>query len=268
MATNIGPHLLGRIPNEPDERDYKMSLAFGDRHSMLAPTGADPLLQMNERVQKSGTSLAAKAWISEVTKRLAGSPAPVPPVPTPDVKPVSWKDNEPVLDQGSTGHCVGFGWAQWGNTLPYDDKFKNTDGDAIYYECKVIDGEPLQEDGSQVRSGAKALKARGRLDTYVFADTIDEAIAWIMTKGPVVMGTDWTEDMFTPDKNGLVKPTGQVAGGHCYVAVGYDPKTQLIEYINSWDDSWGVDGHFFMSKTNAASLHAAQGDACGALELK
>jgi hypothetical protein len=114
---------------------------------------------------------------------------------------------------------------------------------------------------------AKVLKIAGRLNIYAFAATVDEAVQWILTKGPVLFGTDWYTGMFSPNEQGLVKPTGSVEGGHEYVGIGYDPVTEIIEYINSWSDTWGVNGRFYMHKEDAEKVFAYQGEALVAVEL-
>src|SRR5574337_1891017 len=121
----------------------------------------------------------------------------------------------------------GNGWAQWGNTEPTADTYVESDARAIYYEATVIDGSPDNPDspgggqqGSTVRSGAKAMQNRGKLKNYAFTSSLDTAIKWVQAQGPVVVGSDWTNDMFTPDANGLVRPTGAVVGGHCYLKIG------------------------------------------------
>jgi hypothetical protein len=266
---NLGPHQLGRVPSAPDDRDYPLAAFLAND---------DPLDAALAVLQASHAAKATKAWAVIATARIkAMSPAPNPgpsPSPTPPTPPkptptgaVVWADNEPVLDQGQTGHCVGFGGAQWGNTLPIDDHFKDADGHAIYYECKIIDGEPKAENGSDVRSLAKVLKQRKRLSTYAFAGSVDEACAWVLAHGPVIVGTDWTNDMFHPDAQGFVKPTGAVAGGHCYIQVGYDPDAQVLTYLNSWGASWAQNGRFKMRKADAETLFAKQGEAAAAVEL-
>lgn len=171
------------------------------------------------------------------------------------------------LDQGQTNHCVGFGWAQWGNTNPILDSYQDSDGHAIYYECKQIDGEPGQEDGSNVRSGAKAMQNRNKLNAYAFAETVDEIISWVRTNGPVVVGTTWTNDMFSPDKNGLVVPTGATAGGHCYLCVGDIASEQSGLFQNSWGTSWGLNGYFKIKWSDFDTLFKDQGEACAAVEI-
>ena len=142
-SENLGSHLLGRRPSDPDSRDYQLASFLSD----------DPLDAALTTLMTSRAAQATKAWAKIATARIhALEPAPAPnpgpappqPSPTPPVAPtaVVWGDTETVLDQGQTPHCVGFGSAQWGNTLPIDDHFTDADGNAIYYECKVIDGEP------------------------------------------------------------------------------------------------------------------------------
>lgn len=260
-------HVFDRIPNTPDPRDWKMAdhLVAQRLLSMSTFDGIDSALAAMR--SKRFISKPTLAWAEAVTAYLKStvgpspSPVPFPPSPTSKV----WADKL-QLDQGQTGHCVGFGWAQWGNTDPIQDSYANVDGDDIYYEAKIIDGEPGQENGSQVRSGAKAMKARGKLAGYVFAASVDEIRTWVLTKGPVVVGTDWTADMENPDSAGYVKPTGPVLGGHCYVVVGASPTD--LHFQNSWGKDWGTPpGYFRMKTVDFAALFANQGDACAALEV-
>ena len=172
-----------------------------------------------------------------------------------------------ILDQGDTPHCVGFAWAGWGICEPIVDDFSNADGNRIYYEAKVIDGEPNQEDGSTTLSGVKAMQKDGRLQNYAFATSLDDMVTWLLTKGPVVVGTNWYEKMFTPDANGLVTIGGSVAGGHEHLIVGVDKDKQLFKHVNSWGASWSQGGFFFLSFADEQRLQNENGDACTAVEL-
>lgn len=267
--TTLGKHLLGRIPSTPDSRDYQLRNWLGT---------ATPLEQaLAAALASKKVATATKNWLQIATPLIIGGvPTPIPPTPTPPPAPLAsyWADPEPILDQGNYGTCVGNGFAQFGNTLPVDDKFTEKDARKIYYEATVIDGQPDDPDapgggqqGSTVRSGAKAMKNRGRVGTYAFAKTIAEAIAFL-PQGPLVMGSDWTGSMFTPDASGVIHPTGSVEGGHCYVLVGYDPGTGLLRFRNSWSADWGYAGDFFMSRDEYESLWASNGEACAAVELK
>lgn len=291
---SLGSHLLGRKPSPPDARDYKLVDYLGAAGNPVE--GQDPLVALLATLVDHGRywdNHALKNWATAITARVIGAapapdPSPTPPTPpspqpTPTPAPVAtdvmWLDTDNVLDQGQTPHCVGFGWAGWGDTLPIDDKYANADGDAIYYEAKVIDGEPNQEDGSDVRSGAKAMQNRKRLTAYAFAASIDEVRAWLDGHGPVVFGTEWTQAMFTPDANGYVSPAdavadpSQVAGGHCFVCVGDLASEGALLFQNSWGQSWGLSGRFKMTYASAAVLLAGivssdgPGEACAAVEL-
>ncbi len=279
---NLGPHLLGRTPSPVDERDYKLenyltaSLTNAQLVALL-DQGVGHLKQTT--VGYAGHSLAwqnnktTQWWqgldpIAQARAALAGPPPPPPP--SGDVK---WADNDPVLDQGQQGTCVGHGTAQWGNTLPVDDHFTHEDALDLYYQATVYDGAPDDprkpgggQQGATVRSGMKALQAKGRLSAYASASSVAAIRTWVTTKGPVVFGTDWTNDMFNP-VNGVVKPTGGVAGGHCYTCLGDLVSEDHALFINSWGSGWGLSGYFKMSWEDVATLQAQNGEAWTAVEL-
>jgi len=265
---NVGAHLLGRNVSAPDPRNWQLG-TFLDGGGTATPLDAalDALLA-------GYAGKATKAWARLVTQALDAM-APTPPVPpTPPAPPaptpsgaVEWLDTEPVLDQGQTPHCIGDGGAQWGNTPPVDDRYTQADADVLYYACKTRDGEPGQENGSSVHTLAKELAARGRIGGYAWAANVDQVAQWVLGHGPVIFGTDWYDSMFTPDANGLIVPTGQLRGGHCYVVVGYDPATQLFKILNSWSASWGINGRAYLHYSSVRSLLATQGEALAAVEL-
>lgn len=50
-------------------------------------------------------------------------------------------------------------------------------------------------------------------------------------------------------------PTEKVKGGHAVLAVGYDEDKQAILVRNSWGDSWGIEGHFWMPYAYISNLN-------------
>lgn len=177
-----------------------------------------------------------------------------------------------ILDQGDTPHCVGYAWAGFGISEPVEDKdWDNDTGEKIYYAAKVIDGEPGQEDGTDTRSGVKAFMKFGFLqdNTYAFTYSIDDIIVWIKTCGPVVVGTNWYDNMFYPNSKGVVTIGGSVAGGHEYMIVGCDDATKRFLCTNSWGDSFAIGGQFYISYSDMAKLlsPSEQGDAVTTLEV-
>lgn len=204
----------------------------------------------------------ARDWDTDTLhERLGLAPVPLPPS-------ALWADAV-VLDQGNFGTCVGNGWAGWGDSAPIIDAYTETDARAIYREATCIDGacDDTYQAGASVRSGAKAMQARNRLSAYAFAPTLDAIREWLANHGPVVMGTDWLEAMFTPDASGLVHATGAVAGGHCYLCIGYDIPSDTFQFRNSWGKGWGVVGNFEMSSADLQTLLNQNGEACAAAEL-
>jgi Papain family cysteine protease len=255
-SATVGSHLLGRLVQE-DSRDWSLERLFA-----IAEPPATILDQTVSQVL-DGTSYFTD-WQSYLVfwRWLKTHRQPVKPS---DDSP-AWTLNV-QLDQGQTNHCVGFGWSGWADSLPVEDHYKNADANALYYECKVIDGEPHAENGSTVRSGALALRNRGRLAAFAFAKNTDDIDSWINTHGPVVVGTTWTNDMFNPDADGLVKPTGKTAGGHCYVMIDRLDDEDAYLFQNSWGSGWGLNGRFKIKRTDFAGLLSDHGEACCAAEL-
>lgn len=267
----LGNHLLGRIPSPEDDRDWKLSRFLGEP--------ADVGKQIEYTAKLTTVGFKNKYWEvpppgthwAEVMALLAQlQPAPAPsPTPTGDIE---WTTGDPILDQGNYGTCVGNGFAQFGNIAPVDDHYDETAARAIYFEATKLDGDPDDPDapgggqqGATVRSGAKVMQGMGRIKSYAFADTTDEMIAWLRAKGSIVVGTDWREDMFYPDANGRVYPTGSIAGGHCYLCVGLNANEFIFR--NSWGINWGISGGFRMLVDDFRKLLEANGEAVVALEL-
>jgi hypothetical protein len=251
----VGPHLLGRV-YRADARDWSLDRLMG-----IAEPSESILQQTVEQVMQNTTYFTD--WRSYLVfwRWLRKHQVPV----LVDTKP-PW-EIDIQLDQGQTNHCVGFGWAGWGDAAPTKGAYQNADGHAIYYECKVIDGEPHGENGSTVRSGAIAMRNRARLAAFAFAQTTAEINTWIDTQGTVVCGTTWTNDMFNPDGEGYVKPTGGTAGGHCYLMIDRLDDQDAYLFQNSWGNNWGASGQFKMKRTDFDSLLADNGEACLAAEL-
>jgi hypothetical protein len=178
-----------------------------------------------------------------------------------------WEFPAVPLNQSPSGHCVGFSMADWGICLPVHDEYTNQTGHDFYYKCKAVDGEPGQENGSCVRSAAKVLKDEGLIDGYAFAGSIEEIKWWIINRGPVIAGTVWTEDMFLPDMNNTVRPTGKIVGGHAYLLTEWR-EDNYIGIQNSWNDFWGIDGKAYISANDFKALFIYDGEAMAAVELE
>lgn len=235
---NPADFVTGLQPRDPDERDWKVAELI------------------------NGTVPQVEA-IAPVPDLLPPTPKPIP-----DADGwVRWRSGK-ILDQGKHGWCVGFTGADFLNNPPVPDAdVTDLTGQEIYYECKIIDGEKGKENGSNLRSLGKALVNRTRINAYAFASTTNEIRDWVLNNGTVMMGTNWYEDMFHPDKTGFIHVSGHDAGGHAWSITGYNVQTGLFEGQNHWGTAWGIGGYFTLAGSDLQRLLDAQGDAMVAVEL-
>lgn len=172
----------------------------------------------------------------------------------------------PVLDQGETPRCVAFAWEGFLNASPVRTKDGPTP-EQIYAGAQADDDIPGEGyDGTTVRGGAKWLQDQGRIGEYVFDTTLATVKEWILTRGPVVFGTDWYTGFFTPD-GGWVRLTGQVEGGHAYLVRGYSSNRGAFKCRNSWGSGWGLHGEFWLPEEYVGVLLGHNGEACAAVEI-
>jgi hypothetical protein len=141
--------------------------------------------------------------------------------------------------------------------------FTQADAEKFYSLATTLDSFPgtwpPEDTGSSGLAVCKGMVQLGYLQAYRHAFSLQEALQALMA-GPVLTGTDWYEGMDTPDDHGRVKIAGQVRGGHEYLAVGYDPSTDLVLFDNSWGRSWGLRGTFLYTSKMWGQLLAGQGD--------
>lgn len=181
-----------------------------------------------------------------------------------------WDDDYWWGDQGDTSECVGYSLAHWLEDAPVLHQRETppvVPPNYVYTEAQLIDEWPGEDyDGTSVRAGAKVLQTLGYIKEYRWAMTAQEIAVAVLEVGPVVVGTVWTTDMFTPDAGAVIRPTGHSAGGHAYLLNGYDSFTGYFRVKNSWGRGWGHDGHAYLHISDMELLLAADGEACLALE--
>jgi hypothetical protein len=176
-------------------------------------------------------------------------------------------DSKVFLDQDGTPMCVGYGWAHWVDDPPVSHP-QLIDPVWIYNEAQKIDGFPMPHDGSTVRAAAKVLQGRKVISNYYWAQSVDDIVMAVLEAGPVTVGTNWYSGMSSPDLiTGVMKPTGNVVGGHCYMINGVDTKTGLFRIKNSWGRLWGKQGEAYLSIDDLGKLLAANGEGCLATEV-
>lgn len=183
---------------------------------------------------------------------------------------ILWTHRAPILDQGTTNSCTGHALAQCLNTTKfvrsrpqrrYLDHRAALDLYSAATELDEFPGPtyPPTDDGSSGLGVAKAGVRLGYLSRYEHAFGFDH-FAGAIALSPVIVGTDWYSSMFEPTSSGWVTPSGDMAGGHEYLAVGIHYPERYVRFINSWSDQWGVRGHFRMHFEDFMALLADQGD--------
>lgn len=188
-------------------------------------------------------------------------------------KSVTWERHIPILDQGNLGSCTGNAETGLLGSDPFFPAFDheiqshiNEDlAIKLYSLATKIDpygGEyPPDDTGSDGLSVSKAAQQMNFISGYVWATTVEEAIALIQ-QGPFITGTDWTTAMDHPNSEGIIlKPaSGSVRGGHEYVCRQRDSSRGLWWFDNSWGDSWGKAGRFAYDDAGMAALLARGAD--------
>lgn len=191
---------------------------------------------------------------------------------------MTWRRYGATLDQGTTNACTGYAIAHAINTRPVFDAgqpvLKHAAALALYSRATELDQWPGSWDyrtgagedgGSSGLAVAKAAREAGHITGYRWCFGLDHTLA-ALALGPILIGTDWTEGMFTPDARGVVRDAGPSYGGHEYVAVGLDVQARTVLCQNSWGPGWGMAGRFKVGFDTLATLLARQGDALQPVE--
>ena len=215
------------------------------------------------------------------TKNITPTPTPTPtktrsitptPTPTPTIVGLTsryWNDNIWWGNQGNTPQCVGYAWAHWvaDGPIVHLGLQPPISPTLIYQQAQLVDEWPgTNYDGTSVRGGAKYLNTTGKIGNYYWAYDVQTLINTLLQIGPVVVGTNWYYNMFYPNSNGVINIGGSLAGGHAYVINGVDKINRLFRIKNSWGQSWGKQGHAFISFTDMTRLINENGEICLAVE--
>lgn len=146
----------------------------------------------------------------------------------------------------------------------------------IYWNCKKIDPWP-NEEGTSIRYAMKILKDLGvpperlmkynddqtpdepsiiaskraflgKIDSYWRVSNLLELKAALATQ-PLPIGVPVFEEFFTPKDGVISYPANpdNIYGGHAICVVGYDDKTELVKFKNSWGISWGQSGYGYLT---------------------
>lgn len=143
-----------------------------------------------------------------------------------------------------------------GQVLSMDDAHQ------IYSLASLLDpftgAWPPDDTGSSGIAAAQAAQKRGLGGEYrhVFGGA-DEIVQLIQSNRVVNVGTWWYYDMLRPNEFNIIEPTGNMVGGHQYVAHGYEKKRDLV-LLRCW---WGAFRDVWIKREHLNDLVMNEGDA-------
>jgi hypothetical protein len=185
--------------------------------------------------------------------------------PTKDVKHRNWGRK---LEQ-YVGSCTGHTGAHFLNHMPHRASVRPrktmTTEDAMRFYSRATHLDPWPhvypptDLGSSGLAVCEAIVEEGLATRYEWAFGFDHGLSQI-SAAPLMQGSWWTYDMYFPDPDGRVHPTGRRVGGHEYLWAGVDVRRQRSWFLNSWGAEWGVGGRFYLTWDDHADLLAQDGD--------
>ena len=156
------------------------------------------------------------------------------------------------LNQGTEGACVGFsiGHELAAHPAPVKRIGPKYCRKKLYWEAQRRDpwpggaypGARPHYEGTSLLDGVKVAKQLGWMEEYRWTFSFHAFLLGIGYHGPAVIGISWYEDMYEPDDDGFIWPSGEKIGGHCILANGVDVRERTVTLHNSWGKGWGVQG--------------------------
>lgn len=187
-----------------------------------------------------------------------------PRVGTTAIAARTWYLRNPVLDQAAEGACVGHGVCNTCSASRMKVNLPHPQATAfgMYYGSRRIDEwEGESYEGTSVNAGCKIAVELGFASGYRWAMGIEAVIETVLGVSPVVVGINWTDGMFSPDAQGVIRATGPVAGGHCVCVRGYSRKTSLFRIRQSWGLDHGLQGDVYLPDVDLDVLLRQDGEA-------
>lgn len=146
-----------------------------------------------------------------------------------------------------------------GQVLDMDDAIK---GYSIATSIDPFRGTyPPDDTGSSGLAAAKAAVQMGFARSYVWYFSVEDVLTALQSHA-VSFGGYWYERMFYPNRhNPIVKPLGEIVGGHQWVLSGYRAKEELIVGECWWGPGFGLNGRFYIHVEDFRALMEQDGDA-------
>lgn len=178
---------------------------------------------------------------------MSAAMAQIKAVAKPAPRKTAYRDG-PLLDQGDTPQCVGFSTRGFLDGAPLMTK-GGPSAIGIYKGAQALDEWPgTNYDGTSVRGAMKFLSSLGVISSYVWGQTVADAVAWMNGGyGTCLVGTNWYAEMSDVDSKGFMRePAASMTtpiGGHAWRLIWYDAKKGGVLMRNSWGPYFGLPKH-------------------------
>lgn len=167
-----------------------------------------------------------------------------------------WWANGAWLNQEHKPLGVEFAWRHYLADNGLD--FSWPEGELHRRACEL----ESDSDATTIRAAAKVLREAGIISQYRWAYDVEDVVQTLLTKGPLVVGTEWFAAMNYPNAAGMIQADGPRVGSQAYVLNGVDTNRELVRAKLAWGRSWGKNGYALISFYNLDRLMWENGDAC------
>lgn len=203
------------------------------------------------------------------------------------ILPVRHQSSIGVLDQGQVGSCTGNSACSCAYHAPF---FRdgmvfwpayppNEPGALTWYAENTREDDyagtytypPGEGDdtGSDTLTSCKVAKGAGIASGYQMSGDLDSSLETLQDR-PGLTGIPWFNSMFTAGSDGLltVDTRSGLAGGHALCVdevvtadvLGNGTGKVLVGGPNSWGESWGAKGRWYLTADDWWTLRQQQGD--------
>lgn len=184
----------------------------------------------------------------------------------------TWRAGPTVLNQQNEGGCVGWSLSHWLMASPVRLRgITDASAHRLYKDAQQLDPWPGdQYSGTSVLAGAQAAQQAGYISSYYWCFGIEDVERVVRSHSGVVVGIPWYDSMYRPLPNGLIRPEGELVGGHAIFIRGFHGNRKLkgegrqavFTLRNSWGPRWGLKGDCYLSYEDLARLLSDNGEAC------
>lgn len=222
---NAKEYRLGLLPDPPDERDFKYTVAAP---SKLPTKAILPAPEPEDQKRTNACTAFALCGIVQASFFKAYG-IKINLSELYQYYNSRFLDGDTSVDKGSTLRTALKAYNRFGACL--DELW-------TFAESKVFD-KPTEE---CYKDGAKRYRLK-----YSRISTLDEVRDSLSCGNYVYGGIKIYESFYLASEDGMVPtPKGNLKGYHAIVVHGYDDKSRLLHSTNSWGKDWGDKGKFYI----------------------